>query len=214
MWEIVGNLFKTTPNQSTRKQLKQLKQNNLNIFHKTFKLMSTTFGGKNSHFVENLSTAMMKNMTTKARTVDNLGIDASSRYARDQAQLDKTFIQDSRIIAQKAEISSLTPHIATEFEQYLAPAKQILWATFAAPPIAMADTTLFTHQLIPSLGTSEKQDELIQKLDAAEDTLNKKKRNNKELLELKSIRTALQLILTLDRTLSLINARRNQYQKG
>lgn len=168
-------------------------------------------------------------MSVKPRTIDNIGIDASSRYARDRAQLDSKIIEESRIVAPKAEVSVLKPYIATEFEQYLLPNKLILWAAFSPPPNYFAyEKPLFTYQLIPSLGGWEKQEADIDKLAVLEDTLNKKngkkKRSNKDSeedpeeaedqAELKVIMNLLQVIGKLDRTLSLINARRNQYQRG
>lgn len=168
-------------------------------------------------------------MSVKPRTIDNMGIDTSSRYARDKAQLDTKLIEESRFIPQKAEVSVVKPYIATEFEQYLLPNKLTLWAIFAPPPNYFAyEKPLFTYQLIPSLGGWEKQDADTDKIAALLDTLNKPKKGKQgqkqqkeetqeelqEKMEIKLITNLLQVIGKLDRTLGLINSRRNQYQRG
>jgi hypothetical protein len=162
-------------------------------------------------------------MTVKPRTIDNLGIESSSRYAQDQAKLDSKLIEESRFIPLKTESSVLKPYLPTEFEEYLLAGQLTLWASFEPPPEYYAFAkSIFSYQLIPSLGGYEKQEEDTDKLQALEDTLNKQFKEGKrdqqqgqeEEKERKVILNLLQTIGKLDRTLSLINARRNQYQRG
>lgn len=161
-------------------------------------------------------------MTVKSRTIDNLGIETSSRYARDKANLDTKLIEESRFIPQKTEVSVVKPYIPTELEEYLAPGKLTLWASFAPPPDYFAYAKpLFSYQLIPSLGGYEKQEADEDKLEALEDTLNKSFKEGKgqqdqheEERERKTLLGLLKTIGKLDRALTLINARRNQYQRG
>lgn len=162
-------------------------------------------------------------MTVKSRTIDNLGIETSSRYARDKAQLDTKLIEDSRFIPQKTEVSVVKPYLPTEFEEYLMAGTLTLWASFEPPPEHLVYTKpLFSYQLIPSLGGYEKQEADSDKLEALEDTLNKSfkegKRDNQQQQEdereRKTLLNLLQVIGKLDRTLGLINSRRNQYQRG
>ncbi len=162
-------------------------------------------------------------MTVKPRTIDNLGIETSSRYARDKAQLDTKLIEESRFIPLKAEVSVVKPYLPTEFEEYLMPGKLTLWASFEPPPEYLSHTgTLFSYQLIPSLGNYEKQEADTDKLQALEDTIHKQfkegkqdqQQNQEEEKERKTILGLLQTIDKLDRALSLINSRRNQYQRG
>jgi len=152
-----------------------------------------------------------------------MGIETSSRYARDKAQLDTKFIEDSRYIPLKTEVSVVKPYLPTDFEEYLLPGTLTLWASFEPPPEYLAYAKpLFSYQLIPSLGGYEKQEADSDKLEALEDTLNKSfkegKRDNQEQQEdekeRKTILNLLQVIGKLDRTLGIINARRNQYQRG
>lgn len=162
-------------------------------------------------------------MTVKPRTIDNLGIETSSRYARDKAQLDTKIIEESRFIPLKTEVSVVKPYLPTEFEEYLLPGKLTLWASFEPPPEYFAYAKpLFSYQLIPSLGGYEKQEADTDKLEALEDTLNKQfeegkkdqQENQEEEKERKTLLGLLQTIGILDRSLSLINSRRNQYQRG
>ena len=160
-------------------------------------------------------------MTVKPRTIDNMGIETSSRYARDKAALDTKIIEESRFIPLKTEVSVVKPYLPTEFEEYLMPGKTTIWASFDLPPERLGYTKpLFSYQLIPSLGGYEKQEADSDKLEALEDTINKsfKEGNDQEQQEEeKERRTLVALLQTigkLDRTLSLINSRRNQYQRG
>lgn len=162
-------------------------------------------------------------MTIKSRTIDNLGIESSSRYAQDQAKLDTKFIEESRFIPLKTESSVVKPYLPTEFEEYLLAGTLTLWASFEPPPEYYAFAkAIFSYQLIPSLGSYEKQEEDSDKLEALEDTLNKQfkegkrdnQENQQEEKERKTLVGLLQTIGKLDRTLSFINARRNQYQRG
>jgi hypothetical protein len=168
-------------------------------------------------------------MSIKPRTIDNLGLESSVRYAKDMELLDQKLVQDSWI-AQRTEISVVKPYIPSEFEQLFSPGKSILWATFMAPPEYLSSTKpLFSYQLIPSLGGSEKQDIDLEKLASLEDVLKKpnsrKKRDpfpdsdpqrdpQKEEAERQILMDLLKTIQKLDKTLTLINSRRNQYQRG
>ncbi len=90
---------------------------------------------------------------------------------------------------------------------------------------------LFSYQLIPSLGSYEKQETDTDKLNDMEDVLKKphnrdrskkeqkgqsdqEKENQEEEKERKVLAALLQCIARLDKSLSLINSRRNQYQRG
>lgn len=162
-------------------------------------------------------------MSVKPRTIDNLGIETSSRYARDKSTLDTKLIEESRFIPLKTEVSVVRPYIPTEFEEFLAPDKQTIWASFAPPPESFAyGKPLFSYQLIPSLGGYEKQEADEDKLEALEDSLSKSfkdgKQDNQEYQEEEKERKAILFLLKtigkLDRVLTLINSRRNQYQRG
>ncbi len=162
-------------------------------------------------------------MTVKSRTIDNLGIETSSRYARDQAQLDTKLIDESRFIPLKTEVSVVKPYLPTEFEEYFSAGTLTLWASFEPPPEYYTYAKpLFSYQLIPSLGSYEKQEADEDKLEALEDTLNKsfqegkrdQQQQKEDERERKTLLNLLKTIGKLDRTLGMINSRRNQYQRG
>jgi hypothetical protein len=164
-------------------------------------------------------------MSIKSRTIDNLGMDASVRYAKDKQLYEPQFIEESKLVPQKTEVSVLKPYIPNEFEQLFSLGKQVPWATFSAPPNYYAQSKpLFSYQLIPSLGSYEKQDANTDKLESLQDALQKpykkKKEHNEEdekeeeEEERQTLLALFQCIQKLDKTLSLINSRRNQYQRG
>lgn len=153
-------------------------------------------------------------------TVDNLGLRASIRYAKDMEMLDAQLVQDSRFIPSKTETSVLRPYVPAEFESLFQTGTATIWALFNAPP-APSGQNLFSFQLIPSLGSDE---EHFQQL---EDVLKKpltrkqgdpereqKEKEQQEEKERKILLHLIEVLSKLDKTLLLINARRNQYQRG
>ena len=167
----------------------------------------------------------MRTMSVKPRTIDNLGVDSSIRYAKDKELLDVRFIEESKWIPKKTEISVTKPYVPSEFEQLFSLGQRVEWALFAAPPNYEANMRpLFSYQLIPSLGGYEKQEADTDKLAAIEDALQKRrekrqgqqdqKEEQEEERERQVLSSLLQCIEKLDRTLTLINSRRNQYQRG
>jgi len=69
----------------------------------------------------------------EVKTVDQLGIGPSARYARDQAALQGKVIQDAHI-AKRIEVEVVTPYRPTEFEKYATTNERAPWASFSAPP--------------------------------------------------------------------------------
>ena len=161
-------------------------------------------------------------MSVKPRTIDNLGIETSSRYARDKSTVDTKLIEDSHFIPLKTEVSVVKPYLPIEMGEYLQPGRLVLWASFEPPPAYLSSKALFSYQVIPSLGNYEKQETDTEKLEALEDTINKRFKEGRqdqqdqqeEEKERKIILALLKTIEGLDRNLSFINARRNQYQRG
>lgn len=164
-------------------------------------------------------------MTIKPLTIDNLGIDPSVRYARDRESTDVKLLEDSKLISKKIEISVTKPYTPSEFDKLFSSDRSAQWALFTAPAEFEAhNRALFSFQLIPSLGTYEKQEADSDKLSALEEALHKpRKRKNakqgdkeekEEEEERKTLLALLKCIDKLDRTLIFINARRNQYQRG
>jgi hypothetical protein len=159
-------------------------------------------------------------MTSKARTIDNLGVDTSVRYAQDQKSLDQKFLEDATFASSKSEIISTVPSFPMELEILFGFERKIsAWADFLAPPdYTSLRSSLFSFQLIPGLGTLEKQELKIEKIENFRKRKKKKKAMTKEEdEEEKEKEVLLKLLLcikSLEKNLELINARRNQYHKG
>jgi len=71
------------------------------------------------------------------RTIDNLGVDVSTRYAEDRKALDESFIKEARTIPSQAQIDVSAPSFPSEMEELLhAQPANISWASFP-PPLAI-----------------------------------------------------------------------------
>jgi len=164
-------------------------------------------------------------MTVKPRTIDNLGVDASIRYAKDQDFFETRLIEESRLIPQKTEVTVAKPFELSEFDQTYSVGKTISWALFSPPPdFYSRDKGLFSYQLIPSLGSYEKLETDSDKIETLEDVLEKSEEREgrgqsnqereKDENQRKTLLALFQCIDKLNKTLTMINARRNQYQRG
>jgi hypothetical protein len=170
------------------------------------------------------------------RTIDNLGVDSSSRYAEDRKKYDATQASEARLIPQKTEIDVTIPSYPSEWEKLFESGKRnLFWADFY-PPTGYNEQSkrLFTHRIIPSFGLEEKQEAQtlkintlvgeLEKRDQQESKEEKKKRfvyaweeereRKEKEREKKALLGLLSCIGSLDKTLIDINAKRNQYQKG
>ncbi len=158
-------------------------------------------------------------MTTpsKPRTIDNLGLDASIRYARDKELYAPISVEEAQFVSRKTEISVAKPYVPSEFEELFSSAKTVIWALFSPPPESLTSgSNLFSYQLIPSLGSYEKQDDAEERL---EDALKQRKRQSdkekeRDRREKNLISDLLANIENIDKSIELINSRRNQYQRG
>lgn len=170
------------------------------------------------------------------RTIDNLGLDVSTRYAEDQKFLDDKLIKDARGIVPQTQIDVTQPSYASEFDALFGLTKRNLpWADFQAPSrFNEQKKRLFTHQLIPSLGTLDKKESQVQKILAKvqsqmarrqadkdkEGQKDPKKKFNEEReeqeleKEKKILIKLLDCIVYLDKDVSTVSSRRMQYQKG
>lgn len=167
------------------------------------------------------------------RTIDNLGVDVSSRYAEDQKILDDTLVKESQTIPLQAEIDVSSPFYPNEIDEFLhiQPTK-ITWALFTPPSQYFEQRKkLFTFQLIPSMGSEDKQEsqalKILDKLKSMEQKAHenqetKDKRQiyeeglvlEEEEKEKKVLTSLLNTISIFDKLIIEINSRRNQYQKG
>src|SRR5438477_287111 len=98
-------------------------------------------------------------MAEKSLTIDNLGIGASIRFAEDQQLYERRLIEESRLIPQKTETLALSPYVPTELDELFSMNRKVSWAMFSPPPNFFSyEGLLFSYQIIPSLGTQEKQE--------------------------------------------------------
>jgi hypothetical protein len=158
-------------------------------------------------------------MTLKPRTIDDLGVEPSVRYAKDQKELDTRLVEESRFVPLKTEVVVTTPYVPSEYERLFSIPRQRPWAQFSEPPATAERSGLvFTHRIIPSLGGYEKQEADLDKLEGLEESLGKQQKEAQpeahEEQEAMSLVDLMRLIVKLEKALNLINARRNQYQRG
>jgi hypothetical protein len=171
------------------------------------------------------------------RTIDNLGMDVSTRYAEDQKILDKTLIKEAQVVTGQTQIDVTIPFFPSEVEALLhGTLLQKSWALFFPPALYFEQRKrLFTFQSVPSLGSEDKQasqvDKILAQLEMLEMKKVKERREGKgqgqhqeqkeeenvleEAEKEKKILTALlQTIAFIDKLCVDINSRRSQYQKG
>ncbi|MDR2539702.1 MAG: DUF5399 family protein [Chlamydiales bacterium] len=165
------------------------------------------------------------------RTIDNLGIEASTRYAEDLRELNPKLLIEARGIQEQTEIEITYPFFLPKLEVLLEPQKQQTWATFTPPKGYFEQKKrFFMSQVIPSLGSEEKHEMQMQKI-LSLNTFSRKKREDQQQKEeqesgysnpekeyhekeKKILVSILQTIMHLDKEIQEINARRGQYHKG
>ena len=162
------------------------------------------------------------------RTIDNLGVEFSNRYADDQQKLDPKMIKESRSVPMRAEIDVTIPSYSSEFELLFETQKRnVFWADFHAPAgFNEQKKRLFTFQIVPAIGSEDKQEmqadrikaRIQRQVDAEHQDKTRpweeEREEQEEDKEQKALLSLLQKITVLDRYLIDINSRRNQYQRG
>ena len=149
------------------------------------------------------------------KTIDNLGIDASIRWAQDQHLVDTSITQESRFVSKQATVDIASPFFVNEFDTLLqAHQGFITWASFSPPPGHPQQTHLFTHQAIPSLGSKELRMAQIQKIRDLMQNKQDSKEEKNETKESETLQALLQYIQNLDANVAQVEARRSQFSKG
>lgn len=170
------------------------------------------------------------------RTIDNLGFDASERYAQDQKILEsqEKITQESRAIFNRTSIEVNKPvfHLETDLA-FQGSLKNSTWAEFSPPLGYEAQKRFFTHELFPSFLNQEKMEELKKKImeiaDQEKDGSEQNEQNDpsskkenwqkiKQAEETKKEKqfliNLLDCILHLDNCIIYVHAKRAQYHKG
>jgi hypothetical protein len=173
------------------------------------------------------------------RTIDNLGYDASQRYALDQKILMgvESMMKESKNVFNQAFVEVVSPSFSSEFETLFDAAKKnSSWAEFL-PPVGYHEQKrkFFTYQLFPTLlGSQEKGTAALEKLlveiekrmekyeqeqDAEKESKEQEEwekvhEKEKKEKEKKTILQLLHCILDLDKCMIYLTSKRGQYQKG
>lgn len=166
------------------------------------------------------------------RTIDNLGVDVSTRYAEDKRTLDESLIKEAPKIPTETAIEVTSPYFPSEMEGlFPSQAVHITWASFPAPAAFFEQRKkLFTFQLIPSMGTEDRQESQAGKILAMITALPEDKRpgevkDKRQQYEIerayeekerqkKILISLFTTIAQFDKMIIEINSRRTQYQKG
>lgn len=177
-----------------------------------------------------------KEVDMVARTIDNLGYDASERYAKDQKILDgqERIIQDSKVIFNKTSIEVNKPVFQLETDlAFQGSLKNSTWAEFSPPLGYETQKRFFTHELFPSFLNQERIEELKKKLrnitdqesnnseTGEQDDPSSKKENWQKIKKIEQTEkekqfliNLLDCILHLDNCIIYVHAKRAQYHKG
>ncbi|QVL57429.1 MAG: DUF5399 family protein [Simkaniaceae bacterium] len=170
----------------------------------------------------------------EAKTIDNLGLDTSVRWAQDQKFLDESLIKESPFISRQTTIDVSSPSFSSEFDTLFQINKRFApWALLLSPQgYNLQKMRLFTFQTIPSLGSDEflssQMQKIKDKIDASKEARIKRREAGQgseyawedereeedELRESKTLIALLEYLQLIDSLMIEINSRRSQYQKG
>lgn len=107
----------------------------------------------------------------ESKTVSNLPLDVSIRWAEDQKLLEQSrpIIQESGIISQHAQTEVILPKTQSQVDILLnLSGLHPTWALFQMPKgFAGQRRRLFTSQLVSFLGSDEQQDALMTRIEGA-----------------------------------------------
>lgn len=168
------------------------------------------------------------------KTIDNLGLDTSVRWAKDQQYLDQSLIKESSMISRQTTVDVTSPAYSSQFDSLFQLNQRFIpWALLGAPEgYNLQKMRLFTFQTIPSLGSEEFLSAQMQKIrdrvDAQKEARAKRREagegseyewedereEEQEMRQSKSLIALLEYLQLLDKLMIEINARRSQYQKG
>ena len=157
--------------------------------------------------------------SSKSRTIDNLGAGVSKRYAQDVEKTDKSLMKDSSKVPIQTYVTTTAPSYKSQVDDLLDVKQPTPWATFEKPKnYTSHNKNIFTFQLIPSMGTVEKQQttkDQMHSIKREEDTNKEKDQDNEdEDEEIDKVVRLLDWMGILDKYILYINGKREQYHKG
>ncbi len=162
------------------------------------------------------------------RTIDDLGLSHSARYATDQEELDQNLVKESPRVGKQAAVDVATPFFHSEFTALLdTNARLQSFATFPKPPDAIfGRRALFGSALVPFLGTVEQKEHKIEHIRQYKAQIKGEKKTEnghnwesdleakQAAAESKTLGQLIELIAALDKDLDDINGARVQYHRG
>lgn len=168
------------------------------------------------------------------RTIDNLGLAPSVRFAKDQELIDPSITKEASFVSLQTIVDVASPSFLSEFDRlFQLNQRYTPWAFLIEPKgYNLQKRRLFTHQIIPSLGTEEfllsqvqkirdkvaasKQDRIKQREEegGSKYAWEDEREEADEDRESKALIALLEYIKVLDTLMVQINARRSQYSKG
>ena len=164
----------------------------------------------------------------RSKTIDDLGVDISNRYAKDQQLYDKSLIQEARRISSQTSIEPLAQAFGSEMEGlFQTSQRNQSWALFESPKNYYINSPyIFSFQILPSLGNEENFILLKQRVREKVEKEKKKKGKTRQSLfedeieikeneeESQKIIAFLDILEQLDRLIIEANSKRSQYQRG
>ncbi|MEC8306918.1 MAG: DUF5399 family protein [Chlamydiota bacterium] len=163
---------------------------------------------------------------SEPRTIDNLGITPSQRYAEDQSTYDSRYIKTSRQVSQQVSTINITAHEDHLSSLIRQKSSGQCLAKFSAPEgYEEQAMRLFTSQSLPELGSIEQYRQLIASLEerlSHDDPEEKKQKQNQDSEEkeeedpeeMKMLLQFLQLIYAIEEMFQAIYGFKNQYSRG
>lgn len=160
------------------------------------------------------------------RTIDNFDIPTHTRYAQDQQWREDKLFKNVGSVSSQISVDVTIPSFASETDALLRTEKtQTIWATFAPPDRFLEQRgRIFAHQIIPSLGSEEKQESLSQKISSQLKNLEETPRPSEhwqtelsrttEEKEGKKLMALFNQVAKLNTFSIAVNSGRMQYQRG
>ncbi len=167
-----------------------------------------------------------KKIMADFKTIDNLGVEISSRYATAAEDQEASIVKDAGVVSPKTRIDVSRAVYTSAFDTLLGTRQRATqWARIASPKgFANASLRIFTHHLLPDIRTDEfglLESERIRAIQDDEEKKRPKEYDWEEQIEKDEQGKECQVLLTFfdslqekDKNLIEINGRRRQYQKG
>ncbi len=166
-----------------------------------------------------------------SKTIDNLGVEISTRFAKDLEQTQIQLISESKVVTPKAQIDVTSPAFKSAYDSMFGLRQRNKeWAIFQkSNAFDRTSSRIFVHHLLPSIRSDEfglmesdrikarlqsKKKKRLQEKPQREYDWEERYEDEEELKESEILLFFIQAVQNLDKSLLAINASRSQYQKG